>query len=53
MNTEKLEQSAKRVYVTPRLIVHGTIEEITALQNKSFGASDGFLFQGVPISNVS
>ncbi len=46
-------QSEKKTYITPKLIVHGTVEEITALQNKSFGASDGFLFQGVPIANVS
>jgi hypothetical protein len=46
-------KSEKKIYTTPRLIVHGTVEEITALQNKSFGASDGFLFQGVPIANVS
>jgi hypothetical protein len=53
MKAEEIAKGEKRVYVTPRLIVHGTVEEITALQNKSFGASDGFLFQGVPIANVS
>jgi hypothetical protein len=46
-------KSEQKIYTTPRLIVHGTVEEITALQNKSFGASDGFLFQGVPIASVS
>jgi hypothetical protein len=43
----------KQPYTTPRLTVHGTLEEVTKQQNKSFGATDGFLFQGVPISNVS
>jgi hypothetical protein len=53
MKTEELAKGEKRVYVTPQLIVHGTVEEITALQNKTYGASDGFLFQGVAITNVS
>jgi len=53
MQTEMLRANQKRAYVAPQLIVHGTVEEITALQNKTFGATDGFLFQGVPISNAS
>ncbi|HYS18678.1 MAG TPA: hypothetical protein VET45_17280 [Candidatus Binatia bacterium] len=47
------QKSEKKVYVTPELIVHGTVEEITAEQNKTLGLSDGFLFQGAPITNVS
>jgi hypothetical protein len=46
-------QIVKQPYTTPRLTVHGTLEEVTKLQNKSFGATDGFLFQGIPVSNVS
>src|SRR2546421_132869 len=40
MKTEELAKGEKRVYITPQLIVHGTVEEITALQNKTYGASD-------------
>ena len=43
----------KLPYATPRLTVHGTLEEVTKLQNKKFGATDGFLFEGVAITNVS
>jgi hypothetical protein len=43
----------KLPYTTPRLTVHGTLEEVTKLQNKKFGATDGFLFEGVAITNVS
>jgi len=50
MQTQKSE---KKVYVAPELIVHGTVEEITADQNKKLGLSDGFLFMGAPISNAS
>jgi len=46
-------QIVKQPYTTPRLTVHGTLEEVTKLQNKQFGPTDGFLFQGVAISNVS
>jgi len=53
MQSENLGKREKSVYVTPQLTVHGTIEEITAEQNKTYGLSDGFLFQGAPIKNVS
>jgi len=43
----------KREYTTPQLTVHGTLEEVTKQQNKTWGSSDGFLFQGVSIANVS
>lgn len=46
-------ENGKRPYTTPRLTVHGTLEEVTKQQNKTWGASDGFLFQGVAITNVS
>ena len=42
----KTQKSEKKVYVAPELIVHGTVEEITADQNKKLGLSDGFLFMG-------
>lgn len=46
-------QTKKRQYTTPQLTVHGTLEEVTKQQNKTYGSSDGFLFQGVSITNVS
>ena len=49
----RIETGAKRPYTTPRLTVHGTLEEVTKQQNKGFGPTDGFLFQGVPIQNIS
>ena len=49
MQTEKTE---KKVYTTPQLIVHGTVEEITAVR-KTLGLSDGLLPSGAPIANIS
>ena len=43
----------KKPYVAPELTVHGRVEEITLIQDKTFGPTDGFTFQGVPIMNVS
>jgi hypothetical protein len=53
MNNQNLANGEKRTYVAPQLIVHGTMEEITAQQNKTYGSTDGFLFMGVPITNAS
>jgi len=51
MQTEKLE---KKVYATPQLIVHGTVEEITASTCKQVGSSDGFYLAGAgEITNCS
>ena len=47
------ESRAKKTYTAPELVAHGTVEEITADQNKGYGSSDGFLFMGVPIKNIS
>jgi hypothetical protein len=46
-------KGAKKAYTQPQLIVHGTVAEITAQQNKGYGSSDGFLFLGQPITNIS
>jgi hypothetical protein len=46
-------QAEKKTYVAPQLTVHGTVAQITAQQNKGYGNSDGFMFQGTPISNIS
>lgn len=47
------ETSGKRRYTTPQLTIHGTLEDVTQGQNKTWGATDGFLFEGVAITNVS
>lgn len=43
----------KKVWTEPRLFVHGDVKQITQQQNKGYGDSDGFLFLGVPITNIS
>ena len=53
MQTLTNGRSGKRLYTTPQLMVHGTLEELTKTQDKDFGPSDGFSFQGVAITNVS
>jgi len=50
---QAMQSTTKRTYTTPQLTVHGTLEDVTKQQNKTWGATDGFLFQGVPIANVS
>ena len=47
------DNSGKRLYTTPRVTVHGTLEELTKQQNKGEGPTDGFLFMGIPIMNIS
>jgi hypothetical protein len=45
-----MESGAKKVYNTPELTVHGSVEEITqTCMNKSLGGSDGWTFQAQPI----
>jgi hypothetical protein len=46
------DNSGKRLYTTPQVTVHGTLEELTK-QDKDLGGSDGFTFQQQPIQNVS
>jgi len=43
----------KRPYTTPVLTAHGTLEELTKQIDKKLGPTDGFTFQGQPITNVS
>jgi hypothetical protein len=42
----------KKTWISPELTVHGNVEKITQ-QDKTFGATDGLTFQGVPIRNNS
>jgi hypothetical protein len=46
-------QSDHPYYESPRLEVLGTVEALTQLQNKKEGVTDGFLFQGIAITNAS
>jgi hypothetical protein len=46
-----MDSVAKKVYSAPKLTVHGSVEEITQeCTNKDFGSSDGWTFQGTPIT---
>ncbi len=47
------DNSGKRLYTTPQVTVHGTLEELTKQVNKGLGPTDGLLFLGLPITNVS
>jgi hypothetical protein len=41
------------LYEAPVLSVLGTVHTLTLDQNKDYGVSDGFKFQGIPVTNVS
>jgi hypothetical protein len=43
----------QKQYEPPAITVLGTVHALTQLKNKTYGKSDGFLFQGVPIANAS
>ena len=43
----------KKTYTTPQLQIHGSVEALTLVQNKTYGPNDGFTFQGDPIANAS
>jgi hypothetical protein len=40
-------------YEPPSLMLLGSVHALTQDQNKDMGGSDGYLFLGVPIHNVS
>ena len=41
------------LYERPAVRVLGSVGELTLMQDKKWGATDGFTFQGVPIANAS
>jgi hypothetical protein len=41
------------LYEAPALTVLGKVERLTETQDKKYGASDGFTFMGVSITNSS
>jgi hypothetical protein len=46
--------SGRRYYTTPQLTMHGTLEQLTKqLENKKQGSSDGLVFAGITLVNVS
>jgi hypothetical protein len=47
-----MPKNTKKRYTKPRVTAQGSVDKIT-LQNKKYGATDGFLFEGNPISNAS
>ena len=46
------KQKPKQIWVKPVLTIHGNIEQITGQTIKSFGANDGFTFNGTAIGPV-
>jgi hypothetical protein len=40
----------QKVWTTPELTVYGDVTELTLVKDKHRGVSDGFTFNGVPIS---
>lgn len=43
----------KKAWESPTLIVYGSVESLTQqCTNKAYGPTDGFTFQGSPITNA-
>lgn len=40
-------------YEPPQVRVLGSVHALTQTQNKGYGTSDGFMFMGQPIMNIS
>jgi hypothetical protein len=45
-----MQQEHKKEWTQPELTVLGNVETLTLVKSKQFGTSDGFVFNGVPIS---
>jgi hypothetical protein len=48
-----LRTSGRKVYAAPKVVVYGTLEEITLNCNKDLGCCDGFTFQQQQINCTS
>ena len=48
-----MSNSTKKRYSKPRITAQGSVDKITLEQNKDYGPTDGYLFQGNPVSNAS
>ena len=51
MTTSRTDQQA--AYEAPKIAVLGALGDLTLLQDKKLGPTDGFLFQGISITNAS
>jgi hypothetical protein len=51
LSTHATSQSVS--YEPPSIRVLGSVHALTQTQNKNFGPTDGFTFQGSPIANTS
>jgi len=49
--SSNIYRQSKQAWTTPQLTTHGTVEEITAQQDKKFGGGDGLTFLGIPQNN--
>ena len=50
---ERRSNDLRGPYEAPTLKVVGSVSELTLQQNKKYGASDGFTFMGISITNAS
>jgi hypothetical protein len=48
-----IDEKTKAAYEAPKLTVLGSVHDLTLLQNKKYGYTDGFAFQGTSITNAS
>ena len=53
MATGELRAGVSGVYEAPGLTVLGSVSQLTLVQDKKYGDSDGFTFMGVSITNSS
>ena len=51
VTTSRTDQQA--AYEAPKIAVLGALGDLTLLQDKKLGPTDGFLFQGISITNAS
>jgi hypothetical protein len=47
---KKMSSSDQKTWETPSLTVYGDVATLTLTKDKHFGTTDGFTFNGVPIS---
>ena len=48
-----LQVQSKKDWMPPRLVVYGSVDQITQGCDKRYGGSDGFTFLGTPIQCAS
>lgn len=45
-----MSSNVQKTWETPALTVYGDVAELTLTKNKHMGTSDGFTYNGIPIS---